>query len=179
MADDDMSDGGDSGELPGSNAADYTGLKDAPPDNSVPFGPPNPFEASPDEPGSYGPPKSVLSETAHVDDVKGSGPTAGAVDYSSMFATAVKTAGAVAAATAGSGLPAPVAVSAAAAAAARQQVVNQQAASSAVQTAQSSAPKPAAKSASTISTGAAIGLGLGALTVVGLVALTATRKARR
>lgn len=159
--------------------------------DDTPVGPPSPFEANPDQPGSFGPPKDVFtdppagtdsgsdsdatgdagSKDPHVDTKNGS-----KVDYGSLFASTVKTAGEVAKASVGRGLPGPVAAATAAAAAARQAAVNQ------VQ-AQPSAAAPGASLAVTraapLSTGAKVALGVGGVVVLGVLALAATKKGRR
>ena len=61
-------------------------------DDAVPYGPPNPFEASPDQPGSYGPPKDVFTGSTSGG---GSSASGGGIDLSGLVKSAGDAAGSV------------------------------------------------------------------------------------
>lgn len=133
------------------------------------YGPPNPFEATPGEPGSYGPPKDVFTSTPSPEVTTPS--TAGdKTDYSSILTTVVKTAGDVAkaatekpASSGGSSVPSAPRGGAPQ--------------GSPLPVAASGSPGPPAKAP--VSGGAIVAIGIGSAAVLTLVALAATRKARR
>jgi len=143
----------------------------APYDVSDTYGPNNPFEATPGEPGSYGPPKDVFT-SAPSDSDSGASTGGDRTDYTSIFTTVVKTAGEIAKVATQKPLPGTSGAPSGAGGSTNPGSQGPQPPAAPVGSAQTPA-RPG------VSGGAVVAIGLGSVAILTLVALAATRKARR